>query len=112
MSNKNLLSISGDLVTSHTFEDGKNYISYEQDNVQPLMDFAHAIRTEADPALSDKDAYCAVRLPMTVVQELITKHGINLLHRLEPKDERKLWFLMETEYRAFKMTNKKLHLVT
>jgi hypothetical protein len=106
---KNLLSIHGDLVTSHTFEDGKNYISYEQADVQPLMDFAHALRTEADPALTDKDAYCAVRLPMTVVQELMTKHGLNVLLRMEPKDEKRLWYLLETEYRAFKLTNKKLH---
>lgn len=109
---KNLIDRVGDLKTFHTMEDGKNFISYEQDDVQPLMDFAHAIRTEADTADANPDMHCFCRLPNTVVEEIRIKHGINLLAKLTPSDELRLWHLIETEYPAFKMTNKRMWLPT
>src|SRR6478752_1186107 len=109
---KNLIDRVGDLKTYHTMEDGKNFISYEQDDVQPLMDFAHAIREETDVTRANPDAHVYCRLPNSVVEELRIKHGINILARLSPTDESRLWYLIETEYRAFKMTNKRMWLPT
>lgn len=109
---KNLIDRVGDLKTYHAFEDGKNFIGYEQDNVQPLMDFAHAVREEVDTARSSPDMYKVCTLPLTVVEELRIKHGINVLLKLTPADERRFNYLLETQYKAFKMTNKKVWLAT
>lgn len=106
---KNLLDVVGDVATYHAFEDGKNYIQSVQHDVEPLMDFAHAMREET---AHGKDEYCAARLPLTIVEELMRKHGINLLQKLELKDERRLMQLLETEYARFKFTNKKMFIPT
>src|SRR4051812_7362247 len=96
---KNLLDQVGDLRTYHTVEDGKNYISYEQNDVEPVMDFAHAMREEADTAKVSPDFFNYAHLPDTVVLELIFKHKINPLLKLTPAEERRMYNLLETTYK-------------
>ncbi len=109
---KTLLDKVGDLVTYHAFEDGKNHIGYYQADVQPLMDFAHAIREEADPAKEDPEFFCYMHVPDTVVLELKFKHGIDLLQKMTKTEERRLYYLLETEYKRFKYTNLRMHIPT
>ncbi len=110
---KRLLDISPDgLKTYHTLEEGRNYISYEQDDVQPLMDLAHEVRALGGNDKMTEEIVAHATLPMSVVLQLKFKHGINVLQKLEPQDERRLNFLLETEYKAFKLTNKKMWLQT
>jgi hypothetical protein len=49
---------------------------------------------------------------MSVVLQLKFKHGIDVLAKLEPADEQRLNYLLETEYKAFKLTNMKMWLPT
>lgn len=109
---KNLLDQVGDLRTYHTFEDGKSFISYEQADVEPVMDFAHAMREEVDTAKASPDCFNYAHLPDTVVLELIFKHKINPLKKLTPTDEKRMYYLLETEYRRFKLTNLRMALAT
>ncbi|HEX3156697.1 MAG TPA: hypothetical protein VHV32_18860 [Candidatus Angelobacter sp.] len=105
---KILLDQVGDLKTFHTIEDGRNFISYEQDDVEPLLDFAHAMRTEADTARASPDCFNYAHLPDSIVLDLKFKHGLDLLKRLTPTDERKLYALLETEYAKLLFTNMRL----
>lgn len=105
---KRLLDNIDGLRTYHTYEDGKNYISYEQDDVGPVMDLAHEVRNYGDQIRGEIVPHA--RLPMTVVLELKARHGIDVLKRLEPADERRLNYLLETEYKNFKLTNMKMWL--
>jgi hypothetical protein len=109
---KRLLDVDpSGLRTYHTLEDGKNYISYEQDNLQPLMDLAHEVREHGDIKRT-ADIVPHASLPMSVVLQLKFKHGIDVLAKLEPADEQRLNYLLETEYKAFKLTNMKMWLPT
>ncbi len=98
----------GGLVTKTTYEDGRNVIKYEQD-VQDHLDVASELRADTGRwEREKKESFAhAAFVPDIVILDMRTRFGVNFYD----KEQRpKVMQLLETEYKRFKTTDKKLYI--
>lgn len=57
---------------------------------------------------SDKAMHKMASLPLIVVEEILIKHGLNIMGEMSPADQRKLHRIIETEYPWCKTHTRKL----
>lgn len=101
-----LLSQSGGLVTKIAREDGATHISYEQD-VSSALDFAHRLRSErtVDTINSDHTINHVAFVPNGIILKMLFEDGVNFY---DPEQSRAVMGLLETKYKNFKSTDKRL----
>jgi hypothetical protein len=79
-------------------------ITHEQD-VQKILDYAHLKATNADYSKKGMkgDWWHYAKVPNIVILEMKQKHGVDFFSE---EDAPKVFHLMNTEYKAFKTTDK------
>lgn len=94
------------LLTTTGFEDGKNYVRYEQD-VTPYLD--EAARLRADSSLWQQGVKASwalgARVPDLVIVDMLTRFGVNFYDKNQRK---RVLELIEKEYPNCKTTDKRL----
>lgn len=90
-----------------TREDGKEVITYEQD-VEPTVKFAKSLAGDSGYTnMGIKESlWHYATIPDSVILKLWFEHGLNVYAPMEKADERRLWSLLNTEYKIFKTTEK------
>ena len=94
------------LLTTTGFEDGKNYVHYEQD-VEAHLDIAAEMRARPEiwnQGVKDCLAHAAF-VPDVVIVEMLTKHGVNFYDKSQRK---RVLQLIESDYPKLKTTDKRL----
>ncbi len=94
------------LVTTTAYEDGKNYVRYEQD-VEPFFDFASQLRSDTErtrQGMKDELLHAAF-VPDVVIIDMLQRFGVNFYDKAQQK---RVVELIETEYPKCKTTEKKL----
>ena len=88
-------------------EDDKEVIQYEQD-VSPTLEFAKSLANdESYSKMGIKESlWHYATIPDAVLLKLWFEHGINPYAALDKSDERKLFSLLNSEFRDFKTTTK------
>lgn len=88
-------------------EDDKEVIGYTQD-VSPTLKFAKSLASDmgyTNMGIKESMWHYAT-IPDAVLLKLWFEHGINPYQALEKADERKLFSLLNTEFKDFKTTTK------
>jgi CTP:phosphocholine cytidylyltransferase-like protein len=97
------------LLTTTTFEDGRNVVKYEQD-LQPYWDENARWRANSSElwakGMKDEGKMTHIAfIPDIVILDMMQKHGVNFYAK---EDAAKVKKLIETEYQNCKTTEKKL----
>lgn len=97
------------LLTSTSFEDGKNIVKYEQD-CQPFWDEnarfrANSSENWAKQMKGEEKMVHAAFIPDVVILDMKSRFGVNFYDKADGKRVLKL---LETEYSKCKVTDKKL----